>query len=1151
MPRKTWLASPRFVAYLVAQFLGALNDNAFKYTLLLFALTSVDTDDAKVMISSLVTALFPLPWLLVSQLAGYLADRYRKDRVLQATKVPELALMLVATLGFQIGSVPLLFVVFVLISAQSAFFSPAKYGILPEVLGSEQLAEANGVLSMTTNLAILLGTLVGLVLFQTFSDRLVLAGLVFVAIAALGTAATFFVPVAPPGSATARVPANPVLRGVEDWRALKSVDALPPTVLGLAYFALLGSLLLTVVPVYGTSVLGLTTEAAGSLLVPLVIGLAAGSLIAGWLSRGRVELGLVPLGALGMAVFSGHLLLTGAAEHVRFLGLPLGPALDFALLGVGAGVFNVPLQALLQQRSPDDRRGQLIAFSNMVGNVAILAAAGCASLLALLPGFEIQYTLFALCAITVAGTVHIVWLLPDFLVRLVVYLGMNVMYRIRVVGAENIPRGGALFVANHVSFIDALLVATGSGRMVRFMMFRPYYEARPFHAFFKRLHVIPVETGGSREGNNTSIELARAEIQAGHTVCIFAEGAITRTGNLLEFRRGLERIAGGLDAPIIPVWLDGLWGSMFSFEGGRVLKRPTRFRHPIQVVFGAPLPSSATAFEVRQAVQALSVDAVELREREFRTLPFEILRSARRNFSRPLWVDAAGRRMSHGGALLRALALRDRLRAAGVRSGDRLALLVPDDARGALASLGALCAGAVPINLPVNARSAAERALRDARVERALCLRSYRDALGWSDLAGVREWLEIDPEPAAPFRGPAAPFRGPAALRVLALRLLPARAAGALLLDVDARAVRAMAAVVFSRGTSAPPKAVELSHFNLLANVRAFRQVFDLDPTDTILGIVPLAHVLGFTGTLCLPVLAGVRVVLVADSLDVATLERVARAERPSVIFATPALLERYVANLAPDALGGLRSVITGGAPLSPELRRRFEARFGIAPLEGYGMSECAPLVSLNLPDAGRDGAQRGSREGTFGHPLPGIAVRVVDPELGTPLPPGADGRLRVRGPNVMAGYLGDGARLSTGEWYDTGDVARLDAAGFLTVLDRAGRVLPHPQGDIPLSRLEEALCEALPDELASGREPGELFAVVALRGVPAVLYVQGAVDPDALFERLRTRGLPPHWLPARAGYHAVPSLPRFETGHVDRERAAALLAPRLSATRS
>ena len=1139
------LGSPRFVAYLVAQFLGALNDNAFKYTMLLYALTSVDTDDAKVMVSSLVTALFPLPWLVVSQWAGYLADRYRKDRVLQATKVPELLLMLVATLGFHLGSLPILFAIFVLISTQSAFFSPAKYGILPEVLGAEQLAEANGVLSMTTNLAILLGTLVGLALFGAFSDRLVLAGLVFVAIAALGTAATFFVPVAPPGSATAKFPANPLLRGIEDWRVLRSVDALPPTVFGLAYFALLGSLLLTVVPVYGTSVLGLSTEASGALLVPLVIGLAAGSLIAGWLSRGRVELGLVPLGALGMTIFSGHLLLSGGAEQQRWLGLPVVPALDFALLGVGAGVFNVPLQALLQQRSPEDRKGQLIAFSNMVGNVAILAAAACAGALALLPGFDIQYTLLALCVVTIVGTVHIVWLLPDFLVRLVVYLAMNVMYRIRVVGAEHIPRGGALFVANHVSFIDALLVATGSGRMVRFMMFRPYYEARPFHAFFKRLHVIPVETGGSRSGNNASIELARAEIQAGHTVCIFAEGGITRTGNLLEFKRGLERIAGGLDAPIIPVFLDGLWGSMFSFEGGRVLKRPTRFRHPMQVVFGAPLPSAATAFEVRQAVQALSVDAVELREREFRTLPLAILRGVRRRFSSVLWVDAAGRRVAYGRALLCALALRDELRAEGVRAGDRLALLVPDDARGALASLAALCAGAVPMHLPVQARSGAERALRDAGVERVLCLRSYRDALGWGDLAGVRDWLELDLEPSAP----------PGALRrALALRLLPARAAARLLLDVDTRAVRSTAAVVFSRGTGAPPKAVELSHFNVLSNVRAFRQVFDLQSDDVILGVTPFAHGLGFTGTLCLPILAGLRVVLVADQgLDLAALERTVRAERPSVLFATPGLLERWVEALAPEALEGLRRVVTGGRPLSAALRRRFEERFGVAPLEGYGMSECAPLISLNLPDVA---TQPGSREGTLGHPLPGIAVRVVDPELGTPLPPGATGRLRVRGPNVMSGYLGAAERVAGGDWYDTGDVACIDAAGFLSVVDRAERVLPHPQGDIPLSQLEEAVREVLRAELAGGRELGELCAVVPLRGAPAILYVADAVDPDALFERLRASELPSHWLPARASYRPVPALPRLEGGPVDVRRAAALIDPgpgaeRLSATRS
>jgi acyl-[acyl-carrier-protein]-phospholipid O-acyltransferase / long-chain-fatty-acid--[acyl-carrier-protein] ligase len=1131
------LGSPRFIGYLVAQFLGALNDNAFKYTMVLFALASVRGDEAKVAMSSLATALFPLPWLVVSQWAGYLADRYRKDRVLIATKLPELALMIVAALGFHLESLPLLFAVFLLISTQSAFFSPAKYGLLPEVLGTELLAEANGLLSMTTNLAILLGTLLGVALFQAFADRLVMAGLVFVGIAALGTAATFFVPVAPPGSRAAAFTVNPLVRSIEDWKALRSVPALPPTVFGLAYFSFLGSLLLTVVPVYGTSVLGLGSDAAGLLLVPLVIGLAGGSLIAGWLSRGRVELGLVPLGALAMTVFSGHLLLAGGPHAVRIFDLPVVPALDFALLGAGAGVFNVPLQALLQQRSPEAHKGQVIGFSNVIGNLAILAAAGCAWGLTLLPSFDVQYTMLALCAVTVVGSVHIVWLLPDFMVRFVVYLGMNVLYRIRVVGAEQIPRGGALFVCNHVSFIDALLVATGSGRMVRFMMFRPFYEARPFHAFFKRLHVIPVETGGARAANHASIERARAEIQAGHTVCIFAEGAITRTGNLLEFRRGLERIAADLDAPIIPVWLDGLWGSMFSFEGGRVLKRPTRFRHPIQVMFGAPLSSTASAFEVRQAVQALSVDAIELREREYRVLPIEMLKSFRKHWSRPLWVDAAGRRLAYGRALLAALDLADRLRTAGVKRGDPLPILVPDDARGALANLAALLLGAVPLHLPVVARGAAERALHDTGADRVLCLAPHRDALGWNDLAGVREWLELDLEPAS-----GSALR--ALLRTLAVRVLPVRACAALLLDVDPRGVRAVAAVVFTRGTRAAPKGVQLSHFNVLSNVRAFRQVFDLEASDAILAILPFAHGMAFTGTLCLPILAGLRVIYHSDPLDAATLERVAQVERPTLWFVTPAVLEHHLAALAPAALASLRCVITGGQPLSERLRRAFEARFGIAPLEGYGMSECAPLISLNVPDVPLgDGAQVGSRPGTLGHPLPGIAVRVVDPQSHLPLPPEHAGRLWVRGPNVMSGYLGAPPRASR-DWYDTGDVARVDAAGFLSVVDRAERIVPHPEGDIALSRIDDALREALRGELDDRCGAVSLPAPGGGR-TAAILYVEGAIDPDALHARLRDAGLPAHWIPSRASFVAVSRLPERETVTADVPPAAALSATR------
>ena len=1122
------LGSPRFIGYLVAQFLGALNDNAFKMTLVLFGLEHMPDAASEIAFSSLVTALFPLPWLLFSQWAGYLADRYRKDRVLLATKIPELLCMVLGTLAFYAESVPLLLGVFLLLSAQAAAFSPAKYGILPEVMRPEDLAEANGVLSMTTNVAILLGTILGVEMFGVFSPALATAGLIYCGLALLGIAATLYLPVAPPGHPTAVRPLNPLLQLKQDARVLRSVSALAPTVWGISYFSFLGSLLLAVVPVYGTSGLGLPTEFAGRLLVPLTIGLAVGSVLAGRMSRGRVELGLSPLGAIVMALASLHLLLRGTASETFVLGLPLLPVVDLAVMGVGAAFFNVPLTALLQQRSPDAQKGQVIGFSNVTSNLAILVAAACGYGLTLVQGFDVHYTLAALTLVTIAGTVHIVWLLPDFLMRVIMYLLVNALYRLRVVGAQHIPRSGALFVANHVSWVDAVLVAAASGRMVRFMMFRPFYESWPFHTLFRRMHAIPVETGGSREANEASLAQARAEIEAGHTVCIFAEGGITRTGQLLGFKRGLERIMDGLDAPIIPVCLDGLWGSLFSFEGGRVfLKWPRRFRHPIQVLFGEPLAPTATAFDVRRAVQELSVDAGALREREFHTLPVELLRSARRQFWQPLLADASGQSYTYGRAVLAALRVRSELHARGIARGQAVAIRGANDARTVVAHLGVVFAGGVPVHLPALGRESLQEALRAAEVKHELAV----DEL----LAPMNAQSPVQ-----------------SLLRSLALLALPAPWFARLALGLDPRAVHDPAAVVFSRGTTGPARAIALSHLNALSNLRAFRQVFDVGPEDCVLGVLPLDTAFGFLGTLCLPAYTGARVALAPDPLDATAVARLCQAQRPTLLFAAPALLAHYARELPADAFAALRRVVTGGQVLPGDVANDFQAKFGVEVLEGYGTSEASSLISLNIPDVQIGSTrQQGTQQGSVGHPIPGVAVSVRDPRTQDDLPPDVPGDLWVRGPNVAEGDLGASVAVKDG-WHPTGDVACLDRSGFLTLVDRRERLVPHAAGDIPLSRLQDHLRQALGLALDATAPPA--FCTTAYRGAdgaaaPAVLYTNGLIDPARARAALRAVETPDHWLPRPEAFIRVDALPQHPSGNIDFGRAAELaerqLAPR------
>ncbi len=1018
MPR---LVTPRFASFLAAQFLGAANDNAFKLTIVSFVLWRVPDEAAQVRYSSIATVLFPLPFLLFSPLAGYLADRFTKSRVLFWAKAPEILAMTLAIPAFALGSVEALLGVLFLMATQSAFFGPAKYGLVVETVEHRHLSMANGLVEMTTNIAVLGGSVLGIAVFAAFSENLALAGVVYVAIALAGTVAAAHVPRTPPGDPSARPEGLPgaVRRGLAE---LRGRPELVQTLLGTAYFSFLGSVFLAIIPVYGRNVLGLAAQPSSMLLMVVAVGMAVGALAAGRLSHGRVEIGLVPLGSLGLSLWSIALVLAGTrGPHV--LGLPLCAVVSLVGLGLSAGLFIVPLNALYQQRSPAGRKGRLIAFLNLVNFGAVLVAGAVPFVLSRTLAIGSRGIVLGAALSTLAVTAYVLARLPNFLVRLVLYLLTNVFYRIEISGDEHIPRGGALLVANHVSWVDGLLVGTASDRMIRFLLYRPYYEIPALTWFFRRMRVIPIASRDTPEQREASFAQARDEIRRGHVVCIFAEGSITRTGNLLRFRRGLEQIVRGLDAPVIPVCLDGVWGSLFSWERGRVLfKWPRQLRVDVRVLFGAPLPATVRAHEVRRAIQELSVEAFRLRKPKQLSLEASILRTARRFWRRPFLADGTGRRLTFGQALGRSVALARTLPAPG--ANDRIGVLVRTDVPGAVATLAALWAGRTPVPLDADAGPERLRAQIDAvKLDTVLVAPRLIEERGLAPaLDGLRK-IDVESAEAALAPGPGLALRlrfGPTGRLV---EREPDRVAVVVLSD--------------SHGTDGRPRGVELTHHNILSNMESLKQVFRISREDRILGLLPFANAFGLFGTLLLPAAVGVPVVLNHDSDDLDTLARLSREHRVTLLPVPGERLELMLERLSEDDLRTLRYVVVRAGSLAPGTAVRFEDKFGVEPLEGLGCPECAPLISLNAPNVVAEArGQTAQRRGTVGQPLPGIAVRIVDPR-GRDLEPGVPGSLLVSGPNVMRGYVDDpqGTRevLRDG-WYHTGFCATLDEDGFLTV---------------------------------------------------------------------------------------------------------------------
>lgn len=626
---------------------------------------------------------------------------------------------------------------------------------------------------------------------------------------------------------------------------------------------------------------------------------------------------------------------------------------------------------------------------------------------------------------------------PARLARALLRPLVRTVYSFRIEGAAHVPlRGGALLVANHVSYADAFLLAASIDRPVRFLMHRAFFEQPLIGAFARLMGAIPVAAGESQEERERALSAAAEALRAGELVAIFAEGRITRTGALLGFRPGLETIARLAAAPIVPCALDEVWGSIFSYAGGRVLwKWPRQLPYHVRVRFGALLPADTQSFVVRDRIQELLARAAEERALETPGLGPSILAAARRHPRRTAVVDESGIRLDYRGLLALGLALARKLegRLGSSRCVGALAL---HDTRAAGFGLAAALAGRAVVHLDPNlGPESAARTLRQAGARHVLASKRTVESLGWPRQAWLEgiELLDLSETLASP-------GRRARVLAGLACALPPAWLAG--LLPRAARPTDT-AVIVAKGGAQTPRRLVALSHANIVSNVRALAQVAGLTSEDRLLAVLPLHHAYGYTVTFWAPLLCGASVVMLAEPRDGARLARLAREERVTGLVATPSLYAHWLRELEPAALGNVRLSISGGEALPMELAAAWQARFGHGLHEGYGATELSPVVSIDLPDIERGGqVQRNHSPGTVGRPLPGVAVRIVREADGAACGPDERGRILVRGPGVMLGYLDDGGAIDPegrDGWFDTGDLGALDRDGFLTLASPPG----------------------------------------------------------------------------------------------------------------
>ena len=617
------LKQRRFAPFFWTQFLGAANDNIYKNALVIFVAYNAAAGaalDANTLVN-LAAGLFILPFVVLSATAGQFADKYEKSRLIRFIKVLEIAIMAIGTVGFVTHSLVLLFAALLLMGVHSTMFGPVKYAILPQSLRPDELIGGNGLVEMGTFVAILLGTITGGVLVAIPGIGPVLAGAAAIAVAVAGWLVSRAIPVTPAVAPDLVLNWNPVTETLKNLRFAYGNRVVWLSMLGISWFWFYGATFLTQFPNFAKDVLGGDEHVVTFLLALFSVGIGVGSLLCERLSGHKVEIGLVPFGSIGLTVFALDLWLatrdmhaTGLAGIAQFVQEPghLRVLADLMLIGMFGGFYIVPLYALVQERSEPAYRSRIIAANNILNALFMVASAGLAIGL-LAAGLSIPYLFLTTAILNAVIALYIYRLVPEFLMRFLAWILIHTMYRVRKEGLDNVPETGpCIVVCNHVSYVDAIVIAACVRRPIRFVMDHRIFRTPFLNWLFRTMQAIPVASARHDPRlKEQAFETAAAALRAGEVVGIFPEGTLTPDGEIGPFRPGVERMVKDTPVPVVPMALRGLWGSFFSRSAdGKAMRRWRGMFSRIAIVAAPPVPAERVSLASLQAqVHAMRGDA--------------------------------------------------------------------------------------------------------------------------------------------------------------------------------------------------------------------------------------------------------------------------------------------------------------------------------------------------------------------------------------------------------------------------------------------------------------------------------------------------------------------------------------------------------------
>ncbi len=1130
-----------FWGLFLTQFLGAMNDNMFRWLIVPVGKDIVGPENAPIVLA-LGGAVFVLPFLVLVAPAGYLGDRFSKRTTIIGCKIAELVIMILGFLTLLMGNVTLMFIMLTLMGTQSALFSPSKYGIIPEIVETSSLSKANGLIGLSTVGAICAGVVAGGLLYWATQALpfwgWVIAGAAPILVALIGWMTSLIIPKTPVANPQCRFPVNLAKDTVSDLSALFTRRNLLGAALATSFFWGTGALVQLNIDQLVRTEIGLPQQYVGPMLATLALGVGIGSVLAGLWSAGRIEVGLSPFGAITMGITACLVFVPWGGQMADYRWI-CGCLL---VLGIGGGLYDIPMVTYIQKMSPENSRGRILAAANFLTFGGMLLSSGVFYLLSI-ANLSPREIFLAIGLVTLPLAVYIIRLIPIPTLRVVFWTTLRLLYRIRVEDVKNLPeKGGVLLVCNHVTWLDGAFVFLSCPRPVRMFAYADYIN-RGFVGWLARKNRA-IEVHESRESMLRAIRAARQGLKDGDVVCIFPEGQLTRTGLMNPFQKGYLTILKGTGAPVIPMRLHGLWGSIFSFKGGKFFwKTPERWPYPVSILYGKPMPQPVDPREVRRQVELLGLEAMH--KNHIPLIPIRrFLRNYRRKMRRTKVADSTGASLTGAGLLIRSLVLRRLLRREVLAKDEKtVGILIPPTVAGAVvnAALGLDGRTSSNLNYSVKSPRILNQCLHKAGIRHVLtsrkvmerfpdlkldaqmvCLEDFVDQVRLSDklIAAFQAWLL------------------PACLleRILGLHKI----------DLDD-----VLTIIFTSGSTGDPKGAMLTHRNITENINSFNQAFEFTSNDVMIGVLPFFHSFGYTATLWSMFILDIKAAYHTSPLEPRPIGKLCRQYGGTVMTATPTFLRSYIKRIPPEDFETLNLMVMGAEKLPISLADAYEKKYGVRPIEGYGTTEMSPVVAANVPLHRLPGKtdQITIKDGTIGRPLPGISAKILDLDTGEEAEIGQSGMLWVTGPNVMKGYINDPeqtAEVLKDGWYKTGDVAMIDEDGFITITGRISRFSKIGGEMVPHVRIEDELIKIL------GLEEAEEVKLT-VTAVPdprkgerlIVLHTGLEKTPKEICNALADAGFTALWIPSVESFRQVDAIPVLGSGKVALKEAQ-LLAEQL-----